>query len=747
MQTSTMQSVFSPADAAQVIAMKAPRDNKTELMPFSGNNDHLQALENEAKFMVAVAALRRGKSPTDDATEQPPCFAFLKNGTDLNQAALELADISAENRRREHLSSQQGICLNFLRFCDKWELDSIEQTIVLLLLMQFSSPTFFAVYQSSGLERNCDNGMEIGAILSIISGDLGLQLEYRRYFSIHGKLLRNELLTSNYQFMDNTSSILRMSAYLHERYVRHIVGDTNQYHVAFRFIKQERSSVDLGQVVLPEDIKREVVMRAERFIAGRRNGTFDQLDDFFSYGTGLAFIFHGPSGTGKTMLAKGLANHLSCPLVSLNAEDLSNIPMSNNEIMETLFREAALIDGIVFLDECDDIFGGSANSQLSRSLLLEIEKSRCITILATNKPVELDPAMERRIGMKVQFALPDAGLRLQMWQALIPPNIVLESGVNLNELAERYKFNGGLIKNSILMAITAASREEDSRITLTQQDLEQASELQTSTMSELNRICTVVKPEASLADLLLGRRQRDELSGLAHAWTWLSSQDLGFNLLFNCNDIDTGIKAVVGLAAECRMILHLYDFTKVSSLSEDAKLLDPVTQRRVSPMTAVFSNASSEKVMTLFVDHGGELGRIIDRDTDKDKLTDIAYAEMFSQMRKNKGMFCVVTKDIKTGCIPIEFHQLITLEYPSEEQQMRCWEACLGVNILDDDHLVEIVRQYPLHAEEIKFIARQATVKSIMQSSNRVPDKKCILDVVSGYRKKITAPVLFGAAA
>lgn len=746
MQASTMQTSFSPADAAQVIAMKTLRDSKTEPLSFSCNNDHLQALETEAKFMVAVAALRRGKSPTDDPSEQPPCFAFLKDGADLDQAALSLATISAENRRREQLSRNQGVSLNFLEFCDKWELDPIERMIVLLLLMQFSSPTFFAVYQSSGLERNCDNGMEIGAILSIITGDLGLQLEYRRYFSIHGKLLRNEVLTSNYQFMDNTSSILRMSAYLHERYVRHIVGDTNQYHVAFRFIKHERSNVDLEQVVLPDDLKREVIMRAERFIAGRRNGTFDQLDDFFSYGTGLAFIFHGPSGTGKTMLAKGLANHLSCPLVSLNAEDLSNIPMSNNEIMETLFREAALIDGIVFLDECDDIFGGSSNSQLSRSLLLEIEKSRCITILATNKPVELDPAMERRIGMKVQFALPDAGLRLQMWEALIPPSIALNPDVNLNDLAERYKFNGGLIKNSILMAIAAADRDGDSRIILTQKDLERASELQTSTMSELNRICSTVNPGLSLDNLPLGRKQKDELRGLSQAWAWLSSQDLGFNLLFNCNDVDTGINAVLGLAAECRMTVHMYDFTKVSSMSEDAKLLDPITQRRVSPMTAVFSNASSEKVMTLFVDHGGELGRIIDRDTDKDKLTDIAYAEMFSQMRKNKGMFCVVTKDIKAGCIPIEFHQMITLEYPSEEQQMRCWEACLGEGIIDDDLLVDIVRQYPMHAEEIRFIARQATVRTIMQSSSCVPDMKCILDVVSGYRKKIAAPVLFGAA-
>jgi len=167
---------------------------------------------------------------------------------------------------------------------------------------------------------------------------------------------------------------------------------------------------------------------------------------------------------------------------------------------------------------------------------------------------------------------------------------------------------------------------------------------------------------------------------------------------------------------------------------EDAKVLDPVSQRRVYPMVAAFSAAATDKAITLFIDNVGEVGKIID--TNFEKASNSMYPEMLAQLRTQKGFFCLVTKDLKSGLCPTEFHQLVNLAFPPEELQMRCWEACLGENNFSDEILVDIVQQYPMHAEEIKFISRQATVRSIMQSASTKPDMKCILDVVSGYRKR-----------
>jgi hypothetical protein len=70
----------------------------------------------------------------------------------------------------------------------------------------------------------------------------------------------------------------------------------------------------------------------------------------------------------------------------------------------------------------------------------------------------------------------------------------------------------------------------------------------------------------------------------------------------------------------------------------------------------------------------------------------------------------------------------------------------MGKGTFSDQALAKVVQQYPLYIEEIKYIARQTTIRSIVRSSCTTPDMKCIMEVVSGYRKKVEAPVLFGGA-
>ena len=69
--------------------------------------------------------------------------------------------------------------------------------------------------------------------------------------------------------------------------------------------------------------------------------------------------------------------------------------------------------------------------------------------LTTNLLESLDPALERRLNLRVVFPLPDARVREQIWRKFLDGSDLLATGVNFAELAERFPMSGGYIKNAV----------------------------------------------------------------------------------------------------------------------------------------------------------------------------------------------------------------------------------------------------------------------------------------------------------
>jgi hypothetical protein len=224
---------------------------------------------------------------------------------------------------------------------------------------------------------------------------------------------------------------------------------------------------DLGDLVLPPD-KADVLHDIVRRVRHRRtvleNWGFDAVS---TRGRGLVALFHGASGTGKTMAADAIAHSLRMQLFRIDlAGVVSKYIGETEKNLRAIFDEADRADAVLFFDEADALFGKRsevkdahdryANIEINY-LLQRIELFEGIAILATNKRGHLDEAFLRRIHVTLEFALPRAAERVRLWDRSFPQAAPLAGDIDWDFLAQRFELTGGAIRNAALGAAYLAA--------------------------------------------------------------------------------------------------------------------------------------------------------------------------------------------------------------------------------------------------------------------------------------------------
>jgi SpoVK/Ycf46/Vps4 family AAA+-type ATPase len=186
------------------------------------------------------------------------------------------------------------------------------------------------------------------------------------------------------------------------------------------------------------------------------------LGEAVPYGRTVTLLFSGPPGVGKTASAEALAHELGRPILPVDYSEVQNCYVGNTEKnIVRMFREAAAREAVLFWDEADAMFydrDAAARTWEVRDvnvLLQELERFEGVCVLATNRRVSLDPALERRITLKVAFEPPDREERLAIWQRMIPAKLPLGHDVDLDVLTAA-ELTGGEIKNVLLNAARLA---------------------------------------------------------------------------------------------------------------------------------------------------------------------------------------------------------------------------------------------------------------------------------------------------
>jgi transitional endoplasmic reticulum ATPase len=287
----------------------------------------------------------------------------------------------------------------------------------------------------------------VGADLEALCKEAGM-VTLRRCLSLHGKENLDSMLTNPESLtitMDDFLTALRE------------IEPT-----ATREFFTERSRVKWGDIGGLERIKETLISVVdwpykypELFVAGKVSPP-------------RGILFTGPSGTGKTLMAKALAGETGLSFISISGPILFSKWLGESEkTLHEIFKKARQsAPCILFFDEIDALIAkrGSASesgavermaSQFFNELDSLSDISQVIVLGATNREDLLDPALLRtgRLDFVLRFPLPDEKERLEIFKVHTRGK-PLDADISPEELA---RFTEGLTGSHIAFVCKRAA--------------------------------------------------------------------------------------------------------------------------------------------------------------------------------------------------------------------------------------------------------------------------------------------------
>ncbi|KAF8113180.1 hypothetical protein N665_0055s0044 [Sinapis alba] len=181
-------------------------------------------------------------------------------------------------------------------------------------------------------------------------------------------------------------------------------------------------------------------------------------------------LLFGPPGTGKTMLAKAIANEAGASFINVSMSTITSKWFGEDEKnVRALFTLAAKVSPtIIFVDEVDGMLGQrtrvgehEAMRKIKNEFMTHWDGimtkpgERILVLAATNRPFDLDEAIIRRFERRIMVGLPSNERREKILRTLLSKEKT-DDDLDFHELGQMTEgYSGSDLKN---LCITAAYR-------------------------------------------------------------------------------------------------------------------------------------------------------------------------------------------------------------------------------------------------------------------------------------------------
>lgn len=177
-------------------------------------------------------------------------------------------------------------------------------------------------------------------------------------------------------------------------------------------------------------------------------------------GDGLILLLHGGPGTGKTLTAESIAEHVQRPLYRVTCGDIGTDAESVEKYLESVLYICSLWRCVVLMDEGDVFLEERRATDLQRNALVSVflrtlEYLDGIMILTSNRVGTFDEAFKSRIRLSIYYPPLVRAERAQIWRSFFRDLLEDEEKLKIEELKEQvdtlatHELNGRQIRNVI----------------------------------------------------------------------------------------------------------------------------------------------------------------------------------------------------------------------------------------------------------------------------------------------------------
>ena len=230
-----------------------------------------------------------------------------------------------------------------------------------------------------------------------------------------------------------------------------------------------KSNAQSHAIVLPDSqekmLEQLIAQVQNRFLVYHTWG----LGDKETRGLGITALFHGSSGTGKTMAAEAIAERLRLDLYRIDLSQIvSKYIGETQKNLQQVFASAEKNAAILLFDEADGLFAKRSGIKEARDryanmevnyLLSRMENYRGLSLLTTNLKDNIDSAFLRRFRFVIEFHYPNRSQRERLWKKLLSGKLACKN-IDCQKLST-IDINGASIRNVFLTAAFLAAQHKE----------------------------------------------------------------------------------------------------------------------------------------------------------------------------------------------------------------------------------------------------------------------------------------------